>query len=151
MVAIKQINIMSKEEGAPGTALREISIMLELDDPHIVKICNVFHSEDKIFIVMEYCELDLRRFIDVHEQLSGGLVKLLVLQLVHATYTCHCHRVMHRDLKPQNVLLKMTDESDLPICKLCDFGLARSFNVPVRAFTHEIVTLWYRAPEILLA
>lgn len=45
----------------------------------------------------------------------------------------------------------MTEDSDLPICKLCDFGLARSFNVPVRAFTHEIVTLWYRAPEILLS
>lgn len=53
--------------------------MLELDDPHIVKISNVFHNDDKIFMVMEYCELDLRRFIDVHEQLSGRLVKLLVL------------------------------------------------------------------------
>ena len=52
---------------------------------------------------------------------------------------------MHRDLKPQNLLIK-----DNEILKLADFGLARAFGIPVKNFTHEVVTLWYRAPDILL-
>lgn len=52
---------------------------------------------------------------------------------------------MHRDMKPQNVLIG-TDGN----LKLADFGLARAFSVPMRPFTHEVVTLWYRAPELLL-
>ena len=59
---------------------------------------------------------------------------------------CHSRRVLHRDLKPQNLLLN----PDNNIIKLADFGLGRAFNMPVRAYTHEVVTLWYRAPEVLL-
>jgi serine/threonine protein kinase len=58
---------------------------------------------------------------------------------------CHCHRIIHRDLKPQNLLI-----NQLGYIKLADFGLARAFTVPLRNYTHEVVTLWYRAPEILL-
>jgi serine/threonine protein kinase len=55
------------------------------------------------------------------------------------------HRVLHRDLKPQNLLIDRRG-----YIKLADFGLARAFGMPVRTYTHEVVTLWYRAPEILL-
>ena len=58
---------------------------------------------------------------------------------------CHGRRVVHRDLKPQNLLIDKQG-----IIKLADFGLARAFNIPMRAYTHEVVTMWYRAPEILL-
>lgn len=66
-------------------------------------------------------------------------------QLLNGIAFCHVHRVLHRDLKPQNLLIDREG-----FIKLADFGLARAFGVPVRTFTHEVVTLWYRAPEILL-
>lgn len=58
---------------------------------------------------------------------------------------CHARRVIHRDLKPQNLLIDKSGN-----LKLADFGLARAFLLPIRTYTHEVVTLWYRAPEILL-
>lgn len=72
-------------------------------------------------------------------------VRKFTYQLLEGTRYCHAHRVLHRDLKPQNLLINK--EGNL---KLADFGLARAFGVPLRTYTHEVVTLWYRAPEILL-
>jgi len=68
-----------------------------------------------------------------------------LFQLIKGIAHCHAHRVLHRDLKPQNLLIDKKG-----VLKLADFGLARAFGVPVRTYTHEVVTLWYRAPEILL-
>ena len=72
-------------------------------------------------------------------------VKSFTYQILQGTAYCHAHRVMHRDLKPQNLLIDTKGN-----IKLADFGLARAFGLPVKTYTHEVVTLWYRAPEILL-
>lgn len=72
-------------------------------------------------------------------------VKKFTYQIIQATAFCHAHRVMHRDLKPQNLLID--SEGNV---KLADFGLARAFGLPIKTYTHEVVTLWYRAPEVLL-
>jgi serine/threonine protein kinase len=65
--------------------------------------------------------------------------------LLNGIAKCHKHKVLHRDLKPQNLLINREG-----ILKLADFGLARAFGIPVKNFTHEVVTLWYRAPDILM-
>lgn len=79
------------------------------------------------------------------KRLPAELVKSYMYQLLKGLEFCHSHRVLHRDLKPQNLLI------DSHGCiKLADFGLARAFGIPIRAYTHEVVTLWYRAPEILM-
>ncbi|KAF9914517.1 Cyclin-dependent kinase 3, partial [Modicella reniformis] len=72
-------------------------------------------------------------------------VKDFLYQLLQGVDFCHGRRILHRDLKPQNLLI---DEKRT--LKLADFGLARAFGIPLRTYTHEVVTLWYRAPEILL-
>jgi len=73
------------------------------------------------------------------------LLKSYMYQLLRSICVCHSHRVLHRDLKPQNLLIDKNGS-----LKLADFGLGRAFGVPLRQYTHEVVTLWYRAPEILL-
>jgi len=77
--------------------------------------------------------------------MDAKLVKSYAYQLIDGLLFCHKRRILHRDLKPQNLLIDRKGA-----LKLADFGLARAFCVPVRPYTHEVITLWYRAPEILL-
>jgi cyclin-dependent kinase len=106
----------------------------------------VVHQGSKLYLVFEYLDRDLKKYMDfVGKQLPRMLVKSYLQQLLKGVAFCHAHRVLHRDLKPQNLLIDKQG-----VLKLADFGLARAFGIPVRTYTHEVVTLWYRAPEILL-
>ncbi|VDN05194.1 unnamed protein product [Thelazia callipaeda] len=155
--AIKVIKIDS-HEGVPGTCLREISILKALTHPNIVKILNVIPNIEsrKIYMVFEHVDYDLKKLMEIIRPkcLPMPYVKSFLWQILRALALCHTSRVIHRDLKPQNILVARNG-----IIKIADFGLARSFNIPSRCYTHEvvkfifyfvIVTLWYRAPEILL-
>ncbi|KAI0207715.1 Cyclin-dependent kinase 2 [Lamellibrachia satsuma] len=147
MVALKKIRLDTESEGVPSTAIREISLLKELDHPNVVRLLDVVHSEKKLYLVFEYLNQDLKKYVDNSPVagLSLPLVKSYLYQLLQGIAYCHSHRVLHRDLKPQNLLIDVAGN-----IKLADFGLARAFGVPVRTYTHEVVTLWYRAPEILL-
>ena len=91
-------------------------------------------------------EHDLKKFLDLNNgPLSPPLVKSYLYQICAAIKYCHSKRILHRDLKPQNLLIDKNGA-----IKLGDFGLARAFGIPIKTLTHEILTLWYRAPEILL-
>eukprot|EP00049_Salpingoeca_infusionum_P019475 m.362031 g.362031 ORF g.362031 m.362031 type:complete len:292 (+) comp20051_c0_seq1:170-1045(+) len=146
LVALKKIKLESEDEGVPSTAIREISLLKELTHENIVKLMEVIHSENKLYLVFEYLDKDLKKFMDDTEgYLSSRLVKSYLRQLLLGIEFCHNHRILHRDLKPQNLLIDSHGN-----IKLADFGLARAFGIPIRSYTHEVVTLWYRAPEILL-
>lgn len=146
-VALKKIRLEVEDEGVPSTALREISVLKTLEHPNVVKLKDVEHSDNRLYLVFEYLDQDLKKHMDnvKTKYLKPMLVKSYVCQMLLGIDFCHKRGVMHRDLKPQNLLIDMNGR-----LKLADFGLARAFCIPVRAYTHEVITLWYRAPEILL-
>ncbi|XP_074710144.1 cyclin-dependent kinase 2 isoform X1 [Strix uralensis] len=135
VVALKKIRLDTETEGVPSTAIREISLLKELNHPNIVKLLDVIHTENKLYLVFEFLHQDLKKFMD-SSSISGialPLIKSYLFQLLQGLAFCHAHRVLHRDLKPQNLLIN----ADGAI-KLADFGLARAFGVPVRTYTHEV-------------
>ncbi|KAK4053233.1 Cyclin-dependent kinase catalytic subunit [Microbotryomycetes sp. JL221] len=148
IVALKKIRLEAEDEGVPSTAIREISLLKEMKDDNVVRLLDIVHSETKLFLVFEFLDMDLKRYMDKvgdGEGMGPDIVKKFTYQLVKGVYYLHAHRILHRDLKPQNLLINKDGN-----LKLADFGLARAFGIPLRSYTHEIVTLWYRAPEVLL-
>lgn len=154
-VALKKTILSSDDEGVPPTTLREVSILRSLDSPYIVKLEEVVHSEARtgtpvLFLVFEFLDQDLKQFMSATYGKGNGidpqLAKEFTYQILLGLRYCHANSVMHRDLKPQNLLIEKKSQT----IKLADFGLGRVFSLPVNKYTHEVVTLWYRAPEILL-
>ncbi|XP_040578801.1 cyclin-dependent kinase 1 [Lepeophtheirus salmonis] len=145
IVAMKKIRLESEEEGVPSTAIREISLLKELQHPNIVCLQDVLMQENKLYLIFEFLTMDLKKFMDSKAKMDMDLVKSYTYQILQGILFCHRRRVVHRDLKPQNLLIDKEGA-----IKIADFGLARAFGIPVRVYTHEVVTLWYRAPEILL-
>ncbi|KAF2225162.1 kinase-like domain-containing protein [Elsinoe ampelina] len=146
-VALKEIHLDS-EEGTPSTAIREISLMKELKHENVVNLHDVIHTENKLMLVFEYMDKDLKKYMDSRGergQLDPATIKSFMHQLLKGIAFCHENRVLHRDLKPQNLLINNKGQ-----LKLADFGLARAFGIPVNTFSNEVVTLWYRAPDVLL-
>lgn len=155
IVALKKTILSSDEEGVPPTTLREVSILRSLDSPYVVKLEEVVHTEARsgnplLFLVFEYLDHDLKQFMSTKYGKGNGiepeLAKNFCYQVLLGLKYCHANAIMHRDLKPQNLLIDVKTQT----IKLADFGLGRVFSLPVAKYTHEVVTLWYRAPEILL-
>ncbi len=148
MVALKEIHLDS-EEGTPSTAIREISLMKELKHENILSLHDVIHTENKLMLVSEYMDMDLKKYMETkggdRGQIDPTTAKSFTFQLLRGIAFCHESKVLHRDLKPQNLLINKNGQ-----LKLADFGLARAFGIPVNTFSNEVVTLWYRAPDVLL-
>ncbi|CAP33355.2 Protein CBR-CDK-2 [Caenorhabditis briggsae] len=147
--ALKMIRTDRDEEGIPSTCLREISCIKDLQHDNIVTLFDIIYANSKLYMVFEFIDQDLKNLMDmldpVDMMLPQEYVKSFMWQLLSALSYCHLRRIVHRDLKPQNILV-----SNSGIVKIADFGLARNFSFPSRNYTHEVVTLWYRPPEILL-
>ncbi len=146
-VAMKKMRIENKDEGIPITALREMCILKHLHHENVVELYEIIQDVDKIVLIFEYADMDLKMYVDKEKGIKDiKLIQQFTLQILNGLYYCNINRIIHRDLKPQNLLLK-TSEMKL---KLCDFGLSRMFSLPMGKMTHEIITLWYRPPEVLL-
>lgn len=145
VVALKEIRLQ-EEEGAPFTAIREASLLKGLRHANIVTLHDIIHTKETLTFVFEYVHTDLSQYL---EKYPGGLntfnAKLFLYQLLRGLAFCHQRRILHRDLKPQNLLISQIGE-----LKLADFGLARAKSIPSHTYSHEVVTLWYRPPDVLL-
>ena len=172
LVALKRVKEKSEaydREGIPTTSLREVALLRRLSHPNIVTLLEVAVGTraDSVFLVFEHCEHELARLVDSGWRMSLAEAKCAMQHLLCAVAHLHANFILHRDLKLSNLLL--TRDGAL---KLCDFGLAREAHCHDRiggaadmgdgadssagdddhvgAYTPKVVTLWYRAPELLL-
>jgi serine/threonine protein kinase len=157
-VAIKRIPFADStpEGGVPCNVIREISLLRELDHPNVVQLLDIIQAHPGgLYLVFEYVAFDLKTFMDQQQTsddiservgLPVATVRSFMRQILAGVGFCHTYRVLHRDLKPHNLLIS-ADGTQL---KLADFGLARLSAIPNGPYTFEVVTLWYRAPELLL-
>ncbi|KAL2025053.1 hypothetical protein VTK56DRAFT_55 [Thermocarpiscus australiensis] len=149
LVAIKKIKVQQQyRDGMAPDAVRELKYLRELHHPNIISLLSVFSSKDQnLNLVLEYLPLgDLEMLIRDVERVRYGAadIKAWMGMLARAVWFCHDNFVLHRDIKPNNLLIAADGE-----VKLADFGLARSFADPGRRMTANVVTRWYRPPELL--
>ncbi|CAI5519787.1 unnamed protein product [Closterium sp. Naga37s-1] len=144
-VAIKKIHLGDCKEGVNVTALREIKLLQELHHPHIIDLIDIYPHKRNLNLVLEFMETDLENIIkDRSLHLSPADIKAFMRMTLEGLAYCHGKWVLHRDMKPNNLLIGPTGE-----LKIADFGFARLFGSPDRKLTHQVFALWYRAPELL--
>lgn len=153
-VALKRIDFDHMVEGCPLLLLREIGIARRLKHPNLVPVLAVEYSplDGRALIAFELLQYDLRQFLNRNGPLREKALADAVLQLASGIDYIHSCGFLHRDLKPQNVLVRsaVSDSGGLLTVKIGDFGLARSYSSKLAKFTKEVMTLWYRCPELLL-
>ncbi|KAI9175728.1 hypothetical protein H9P43_006092 [Blastocladiella emersonii ATCC 22665] len=146
--AVKRIRMDNDNDGFPIPSIREVTLLRQLKHRNVVHVKEVVVGDtlDKTFMLMEFCDRDLASLLDrLPEPLGEAEIQCLMRQLLEGMEYLHTHFVIHRDLKLANLLLTQQG-----VLKIADFGLARKFGLPPRPMTPKVVTLWYRAPELLL-
>ncbi|CAM6061898.1 unnamed protein product [Sphagnum tenellum] len=139
LVALKKTKLEMDDEGVPSTALREVALLQILSHSiYVVRLLGVEHSDKngKALLLME----------GPLQSCAPHIIKSFMYQLCKGVAHLHSHGVLHSDLKPENLLV----DREKGLLKIADLGLGRAFTVPLKSYTHEILTLCYRAPEVLL-
>lgn len=155
-VAVKHVS--SEEDsgqGVPTNILREVSVLRDFRHPNIVALLDIHTTTgEDFYLIFEYLEKgDLSHLLKYHSKSNTVMpkesLKRYSYDLLNGLHACHQRCILHRDLKPKNILLGVTSDGKESL-KIADFGLARNFTVPFSNYTSEVITLWYRAPELLL-
>lgn len=147
LVAIKKFLESEDDKQVKKIALREIKMLKQLRHENLVNLIEVFRKKNRLFLVFEFVD---HTVLDELEKYPNGLnvqvTKEVLWQVIRGIDFCHAHNIIHRDVKPENILV-----SKLRVVKLCDFGFARTLALsPGEAYTDYVATRWYRAPELLV-
>ncbi|KAF7256574.1 hypothetical protein EG68_06665 [Paragonimus skrjabini miyazakii] len=146
IVAIKKFTDSEEDPVIHRIAMREIRTLKQLKHPNLINLIEVFKRKRRLHLVFQYVDHTLLHELEQH---TNGLDRLqirkLTWQLLQAVYFCHAHNCIHRDVKPENILITKTGQ-----LKLCDFGFARLLTGPGDEYTDYVATRWYRAPELLV-
>ncbi|XP_065364847.1 serine/threonine-protein kinase fused [Calliphora vicina] len=143
-VAIKVISKRGRSTRELKNLRRECDIQAQLKHPNVIEMLESFETKNELVVVTEFALIDLHRYMSRNGALTEENAQRLICHLVSALYYLHSNRILHRDLKPQNVLL----DEDLH-AKLCDFGLARNMTMSTHVLTSIKGTPLYMAPELL--
>jgi len=154
-LALKKILTENEKEGFPITALREIMLLKRLKNENIIELLDIITGKPteknkykgEVYLVFDYMNHDLSGLLERHVTFSIPQVKYIIHSILNGLVYLHNNNIIHRDIKSSNILINSKGE-----IKIADFGLARSFNPynKIQYFTNRVVTLWYRAPELLL-
>lgn len=144
VVALKFIPKVGKSERELRGLRQEIEIMRNLQHENIVQMLDSFETEEELVVVMDYADGELFQILEDDGTLPEDQVRHIACQLVSALYYLHSHRILHRDMKPQNILLAKGEK-----VKLCDFGFARTMSFDTLVLTSVKGTPLYMAPEIV--
>ncbi|KAL2193125.1 kinase-like domain-containing protein [Corynascus similis CBS 632.67] len=139
--------------GISQSAIREMALCSELSHPNVIRLVEIILEDKCIFMVFEYAEHDLLQIIHHHTQqprhpIPPSTIKSIMFQLLNGCQYLHTNWVLHRDLKPANIMVTSAGE-----VKIGDLGLARLSHKPLHSLysgDKVVVTIWYRAPELLL-
>lgn len=149
IVAVKKIKLGSREEARDGinrTAMREIKLLHELEHENLIGLLDVFGQKSNVSLVFDFMDTDLEVIIKDPKipVLTPANIKSYMIMTLKGLEYLHMNWILHRDLKPNNLLVNSNG-----ILKIGDFGLAKFFGSPNRIYTHQVVTRWYRSPELL--
>jgi len=143
-VALKFISKNNRSKKEIESLKRELSIMEDLKHPNIICMFDSFETEDEVVVVMEQAEGELFQVLEDDQNLDESMIRNIAAQLVSALYYLHSNRILHRDMKPQNILIGKGG-----VIKLCDFGFARTMGQSTFVLTSIKGTPLYMAPELV--
>ncbi|NXS62087.1 STK36 kinase, partial [Brachypteracias leptosomus] len=144
VVALKFIPKVGLSEKELKNLQREIEIMRGLRHPNIIQMLDSFKTDKEVVVVTDYAEGELFQILEDDGTLPEAQVQAIAAQLVSALYYLHSHRILHRDMKPQNILLGKDG-----LVKLCDFGFARAMSIHTMVLTSIKGTPLYMSPELV--